>query len=158
MPIPSQPGRSRRRGLTLLECTLATTVLAFCAAGAATALSAAYQQQRAAATRHEATLLAEELAAAVVAQPYEAPAESSDDSGSSFSLLGLVLETVDSLVSPLLDGYSDTRTGSDGQTYDRRVTVAVDPELGGATVATIEVEAADGQVVRIRRLLTVEAP
>ena len=73
-PAPVAPAlRSRawrRRGLTLIECTVATAVLALAASGAMVAVTAGYQQQRFAQEQAAASAAAQMLLEEVVAKPY----------------------------------------------------------------------------------------
>lgn len=169
---------THRRGLTLIECLVATVLLTFSVMAAATALSASYQQQLAADERAEASLLGERLISEVVAKPYE-PEDaivSPTPSGG-----GLLSKLLDGVVEPVLTtvgwvlgievadaeleaknaatvntlhGMGDVVTGPSGKQYARRVSIEQMPDLGSNTaVVVVEVVTPGGDVVSLRRLL-----
>lgn len=173
---------TRRRGLTLVECLIATVVLAFTAAAAATALSASYQQQKAADERAEASLLGERLIAEIAVKPY-APAEplsSPEPSGGGGLLGGLIGGVLDRVViagiallgievddaeadvrnatnANTLHGMADVVTGPSGKQYARRISIETLPDLGASTaLVTVEVVTPGGDVFTTRRLLVPE--
>ena len=63
--------RIRRRGMTLIECSIASAILAVAASAVATALAASYQQQAHAQRQAHAAVVAQRLAAEIAALPYD---------------------------------------------------------------------------------------
>ena len=160
-----------RRGLTLIECLIATIILAIATMGTAAALSATYQQQAEGESYRDASELSQQLVERVVSLPYvaEVAVESkvADPSmrdrwearfdGYVTREAGLSPETAASANDLKL--YQD-RLSLNGRTFVRRV--VVDPaasvqgfnEMAGKIgVATIEIIPPTGSRIVVRRLL-----
>ena len=166
-PLPKP--RSRRDGLSLVECLLASVVLAVAATATLTAIGSSYQQRVFADERQAALRLAGTLMEQAISRPYDAapPPTGTPATGGGGLLGGLVggvgktldavtgssieLTLVDRLASGLsaLDGQSDRVTadgepaGADGDAYTRFVRVGpardANPEMP-ASVGQIEVD------------------
>lgn len=157
-----------RNGLTLIECMMATVVLAFATLAATTALSASYQQQAFAQEEAEATILAEQLMSQVVSMRYEREPTASGPQPDWESRFGAPTVAVNPQgkirgkalgQAKNLNNYTDAVVGTSG-TYQRRIAVdpaSTTPGYNGLAesigVATVEVIAPSGESVMIRRLL-----
>ncbi|MEL7237882.1 MAG: prepilin-type N-terminal cleavage/methylation domain-containing protein [Planctomycetota bacterium] len=160
-----------RGGLTLIECMMATVVLAFATLAATTALSASYQQQAVAQEEAEATVLAEQLMSQVVSMRYEreaTPSGPQPDWEERFGTPSMAANPQQEVRTRAvgkaknLNNYTDAVVSRKG-TYRRRIAVdpaSITPGYTGLAesvgVATVEVIAPSGESVMIRRLLLPE--
>ncbi len=151
-----------RRGLTLVECLVATVLLAFSAAAAATALSAAYQNERHARDQAFAIAAAEEVADAIAHLPFDsaapvghASASEPQPATSDGRLVGATLTRAAASANLLNDmhGLRDERADVHSRVFERSVEVAESAEFSDAAVAFVIVTLPDGSRVEVQRLL-----
>ena len=135
-------GLRNGRGLTLVECMIATVILAAGAGATMAALSASYQQRRYAGEEMVAARLAEELLERVSAHNFVVTADRQELDG----LVEYVSETGEVLP-------EGTETA-----YVRTVTVQPTPASGltapaGMGIAQVEVTSPSGSKMKLTRLL-----
>jgi|SRR5687768_7087210 len=140
----------KRRGLTLLECLIASALLALGSSAVMVAISSAIQQQQYAGERQAATELAMQLLEQVSARPYL------DADNPSY-------ESLEATSAQALNGYSDTVdlegeavTGAAAFSRSLTVTSASAAGVAGVTgvgIATAQVTTPTGQTIRLSRLL-----
>jgi prepilin-type N-terminal cleavage/methylation domain-containing protein len=143
-------GRRSRRGLTLLECLVASLLLALGASAVMMAVSAGMQQQRYAEEQRSATQLAQQLLEQVSARAYLHP--SNPD-----------YATLEPTSAQAMDGYADSvdatgenATGVDA--YERSISVTDAADEGvtaipGVGIATAVVTTPSGTTIQLRRIL-----
>lgn len=155
--------RRTRRGLTLVECLVASVLLAFSAAAAATALSAAYQNQQHARDAATATDAATEIADQLALLPYDSAAPIGFEYATDNASLGIVGNAVrdstlvrvagERTVANELDGLQDTFVDAQGRSFLRSIEVVASDDFPGAAEAVVTVKSPAGQTVAVRRLL-----
>ena len=149
--MTSQSSKSRaHRGVTLIECLVASLLLALGASGVMVAMSASLQQQKYAQEERTASLLAVQLLEEVSARAYIDP---DDPDYATRSLSG----------AQSMNGYADTvdtkgHATADPWGYSRTVQVGPAQSSGlsamvGAGLATVEVTTPSGNVVQMRQIL-----
>ena len=142
-----------RRGLTLLECLVASTLLALGSSAVMVAISSGIQQQQYAGEQRVATELAVQLLEQVCARSYlddDNPSYASLEASSAQGLNGYA-DTVDSK--------GEAATGAAAFSRSLTVTGASAAGISGVTgvgVATAQVTTPAGETVRLSRLLPAE--
>ncbi len=142
--------RPPRRALTLVECLVASVLLAIGASAAMVAITAGLQHQEFAAEQRIATQLARQLLEDVAARTYLHPSNPE-------------YATLETSSAQSMDGYSDEvdssgDASSGHQAFLRSLTVQKATDAGlsalpGAGVAIAEVTAPSGQTIRMTRVL-----
>ena len=155
----------RRAGLSLIECLLASMVLAIAASAGLTAIASSYQQRAFADERLTATRLAADLMEQAVSRSYAAAAPPSVGKSVVGDLTKVVQQATDTLVlSDLLNQLpanvdSDGRPADPGpETYRQSVTVQPATAVGAGLPSEmgyvlVDVETPGGQHVRLQRLV-----
>lgn len=142
--------RRRRAGLTLLECLIASVLLALGASAVMVAMSAGLQHQRYAREQRIATELAEQLLEQISARTYVHP-----DSPAYSDMEPTSAQAMDEY-SDSVDATGATASGSDA--YVRAMVIGSAWDAGvstmtGVGVATVDVSTPSGRTVRLRRIL-----
>lgn len=144
--------RRRAHALTLIECLIASLLLALAASAVLVAMGAGLQHQRYAQEQRVATDLAEQLLEQVTARAYIDPADPN-------------FGTLAPAAAQGMDGYTDTvdETGqaAAGATYARALDIGTAAEGGvsgiaGAGLAIVQITTPSGQVIRLKRILAVQ--